>query len=39
MDPQGEEAMSEAGVLEITDESFDAEVLNSETPAIFDFWA
>ena len=31
--------MAEAGVLEVTDQSFDAEVLNSETPAIIDFWA
>ena len=26
-------------VLEVTDQSFDEEVLNSETPAIIDFWA
>ena len=26
-------------VLEVTDQSFDAEVLNSETPVIIDFWA
>jgi len=28
-----------AEVQEVTDQSFDAEVLNSETPAIIDFWA
>ncbi len=26
-------------VMEVTDQSFDEEVLNSETPAIIDFWA
>ena len=31
--------MAEAEVREVTDQSFDAEVLNSETPAIIDFWA
>jgi thioredoxin 1 len=31
--------MADAGVVEVTDQSFDAEVLNSETPAIIDFWA
>ena len=28
-----------AEVQEVTDQSFEAEVLNSETPAIIDFWA
>ena len=28
-----------AEVLDVTDQNFDAEVLNSETPAIIDFWA
>ena len=31
--------MADAGVVEVTDQSFDTEVLNSETPAIIDFWA
>jgi len=31
--------MSEAEVQEVTDQNFEAEVLNSETPAIIDFWA
>jgi thioredoxin 1 len=31
--------MADAGVVEVTDQSFDAEVLNSETPTIIDFWA
>ena len=31
--------MAEAEVREVTDQSFDAEVLSSETPAIIDFWA
>jgi len=37
--PQGEEEMSEAEVMEVTDHNFDVEVLESETPAIIDFWA
>jgi len=28
-----------AAVAEVTDQNFDAEILNSETPAIVDFWA
>lgn len=28
-----------AGVPEVTDQSFDAEILNSDVPAIVDFWA
>ena len=28
-----------AEILEITDDSFEAEVLNSDKPAILDFWA
>ena len=28
-----------AGVAEVTDQNFDAEILQSETPAIVDFWA
>ena len=28
-----------AGVAEVTDQSFDAEILQSDTPAIVDFWA
>jgi thioredoxin 1 len=28
-----------AGVAEVTDQNFDAEILQAETPAIVDFWA
>lgn len=28
-----------AGIPEVTDQSFDAEILQSDTPAIVDFWA
>ena len=28
-----------AAVAEVTDQNFDAEILNSDTPAIVDFWA
>ncbi len=28
-----------AAVAEVTDQNFEAEILNSETPAIVDFWA
>ena len=28
-----------ADILDVTDQSFEAEVLNSDTPAIIDFWA
>ena len=28
-----------AAVAEVTDQTFDAEILNSDTPAIVDFWA
>jgi len=28
-----------AGVAEVTDQSFDTEILQSDTPAIVDFWA
>jgi thioredoxin 1 len=28
-----------ADIIDVTDQSFEAEVLNSDTPAIIDFWA
>jgi thioredoxin 1 len=28
-----------AEIIDVTDQSFEAEVLNSDTPAIIDFWA
>ena len=31
--------MSSANVLELTDENFDAEVVNSDQPVLVDFWA
>jgi len=31
--------MSSANVLELTDENFDAEVLNADVPVLVDFWA
>ena len=31
--------MASADVVEITDENFDTEILNADTPALVDFWA
>lgn len=31
--------MASADVVEVTDQNFDAEILNSQTPALVDFWA
>ena len=31
--------MSSENVMEFTDDNFDAEVVNSETPVLVDFWA
>ena len=31
--------MASANVIELSDDSFDAEILRSETPALVDFWA
>jgi thioredoxin 1 len=32
-------SMAAAGILEVTDATFDQEVLRSETPVLVDFWA
>jgi thioredoxin 1 len=37
--PTPEELQSMADVIEITDAQFETEVLNSDKPAIIDFWA
>ncbi len=31
--------MASADLIEITDDNFEAEILNSDTPALVDFWA
>jgi thioredoxin 1 len=31
--------MASADVLEVTDDNFESEILNSDTPALVDFWA
>lgn len=31
--------MASADTIEITDDNFEAEILNSDTPALVDFWA
>ena len=31
--------MASENVMELTDENFDAEIINSATPALVDFWA
>ena len=31
--------MASANVIELSDDTFDAEILRSETPALVDFWA
>jgi thioredoxin 1 len=36
---QPRRSMAGAGILEVTDATFDQEVLRSETPVLVDFWA
>jgi thioredoxin 1 len=31
--------MASADMIEVTDDNFESEILNSETPALVDFWA